>query len=310
MYFRSMQNLSAANLFPEFNYQLSFEMKKVCFLTIDLIDQGDTTMKMQEKQKSFIVVSHPDKMVANDVANEIIQYINDLGHRVVAEDAQADIAIILGGDGYMMHSIDRFAPRGIACFGINAGDVGFITHGTIDNWQKSVDLLIAGDYVIEKRMMFEILWHGKYYGPFSNDVFLRHPTSVAKIAIVINGESVYAVNADGVVIATPMGSTAYNASAGGSIIQPGVHAFGIAPIAPLELNARPLVVNPQSEVTLRVVRSKNDASLAVVADGAHLCDIVPGEELVVRKAEIASQIIVTDGHGFFHALQTKKGLKK
>lgn len=259
----------------------------------------------------FIITAHPDKLRAKKAKIEIEEWLKKNGHEVAPEDQPADLAIVLGGDGYMMHSVTKFSQRRIPSFGINAGDVGFLTNGNISDWKTVMERLIKKDFKIEKRTGLELIYKNKRFGPFANDVYLKHPTSIGYFKVRLNKELVYEdLSSDGLVVSTPTGSTGYNISAGGPIIQPGVSCLTLTPICSGQINARSLVINPDSVVEVEVTSSRDDGGIYLIADGQTIGQLSSGQKIRIKKHSKKLLFAIFNRHDFYRALQEKKGLMK
>ncbi len=257
----------------------------------------------------FIITAHPDKKKAGEAKNKIIKWLNERGHKVVSENQKADLAIGLGGDGFTAHHVAMFSPRGIPSLVINAGDIGFLTVGNVSDWESILERIVAKKFKMEKRVGLELDYRGKKYGPIANDVYLRHSKSVTLLKVTLNKNILYKeLVADGFIISTPTGSTGYNASNGGPIVQPGVRCLLMTPISSMGLNTRPIVVTPDSVIELEVLRSKSSGNVSVIADGNDLGILKPGEKITVKKHQTKLLFAFFDHHDFYRALQEKKGL--
>lgn len=259
----------------------------------------------------IIVTSHPKKREALTIRKKIINYLIENGHEVVAKRGSADMAIGLGGDGFTARLVAELSPRKIASLVINAGDVGFLTVGNVSNWMEVLEKINTEQYKIEKRIGLELLYNGKRIGPIANDVYLRHSKSVAHFKIKLNGNILHKdLVADGITVSTPTGSTGYNTSNGGPIVQPGVECILLGYISPMSLNTRPIVTSSDSRISIEVTKSKKPGYVSVVADGKDLGRLNEGKKLTVRKHHTKLLFAVLDYHDFYRALQDKKGLMR
>ena len=193
------------------------------------------------------------------------------------ETPRVDLAISLGGDGNMMRTVAKFSAVGVPTFGINAGDVGFLTSGDAENIDNNVALIVSGDYKIERRKALRFKFRENMYGPFANDIAVVHQTrGIAHVQVSLDTEELFAdLPADGVLVATATGSTAYNLSAGGPILTPECSSVVVNALNPTSLNMRPVVTDVLAaggSITLTVVASKRDEALAIAADSLYLTD--------------------------------------
>lgn len=258
----------------------------------------------------IIVIAHSEKTEAKAVRLEIISWIKNSGHEVVARTGKADLAIGLGGDGTVIHEVGYFSKKGIPYIVINAGEVGFLTTRNISDWKPVLKKLIAGKFIIEKREGLELTYKRKKFGPFVNDVYLKHSKTVASYKVTLNGNVLYSeLGGDGFSVSTSTGSTGYNTSQGGPIVEPGVSCLLLTPLSPMYLNTRPIVANHDSEVVLEVVRKK-PGEVFFVGNGKELGTLEQGEKITVRKHKKKLLLAVLDHHDFYRAVQEKKGLMK
>lgn len=259
----------------------------------------------------FIITSHPEKKDAEKIKLEIIQWLKDKNQEVVSDEEVADLVIVLGGDGFMMHSVDKFSPKGIPCFGINTGDVGFLTNGNVSDWENILEKIIKNEFKIDKRIGLELDYKNNKFGPYTNDIYLKHPTSMASFKIKLNNELIYEdLRGDGVVISTPTGSTGYSVSAGGPIIQPSISCLSLTPICSVHLNARSLMVSPDSVIEIEIIKIRGTEPVLLVADGKILDKLVVGEKIIVKQHTDKLLFAILDHHDFYRALQDKKGLMR
>lgn len=262
------------------------------------------------RKMKIIVIAHKEKEEAKKAAKAIKKWIKANGHEVVAKNKLADLAIGLGGDGTVIHNIGYFSKKGIPFIVINAGDVGFLTTGNISDWEPILKKLIAKQYVIEKRVGLELAYNGKKYGPYVNDIFLRHTKSTVNFKIILNGNVLHKdFSAIGYNVSTSTGSTGYNISLGGPIAEPGVSCLLLNPISPISINTRPIISNPGSEIIIEAVRKK-PGEVIVVGNGKELGTLEVGEKVTIRKHKTELIFAVLNHYDFYIAMQEKKGLMK
>lgn len=189
-----------------------------------------------------------------------------------------DYAISLGGDGTFLRTARRIGSEGIPILGINLGRLGFLTDTTLSEATSLIDRLFEGEFIIEERMQLRVEVDGEYYGDVLNEAALLKRETGAMISIYTELDGVYlaSYDGDGLVIATPTGSTAYALSVHGPIVMPNAKCALLAPIAPHALTMRPLVVSAETEITCRV-SSRSNTSLLVI-DGQN--KLLPNGALV------------------------------
>jgi len=222
--------------------------------------------------------------------------------------AAADVAIVVGGDGTMLSIARRLAPYDVPLIGVNQGRLGFLTDIPITRMEKTLEPMLAGRYVEERRTLLAaevVRSDGSRETALAlNDVVLNRGGGGTMIdcAVEINGRFVYAMRADGIIVATPTGSTAYALSAGGPILDPTVAAFALVPVAPHALTHRPVAIADTATITLTLERGP-DAALHCDAQ-AHF-GLLEGERVTVRRAQHAARFLHPDDHDYFAMLREK-----
>lgn len=217
----------------------------------------------------------------------------------------ADLIVSLGGDGTLLQAAHLAAPLGVPILGVDYGRTGFLTEVEPDECVELVEQLLQDGMETYARTALEASVAGTDKRYFAlNDVHIdrSHRGHILTFGIAISGERVADIPADGIVVASPTGSTAYFLSAGGPIIAPGLDAFGIAPICPHTLFSRPLVVNASEVITLSV---PPDGSAHLYADGKREAELPPGSVVEVRKAAQPVQFVRLDNRYFFKVLERK-----
>lgn len=224
---------------------------------------------------------------------------------------EADLVASIGGDGTLLRSASAVAEKDIPVLGINTGHLGFLAEEPIDRVDAIATMLLAGDFEIESRSMLEVklrglvpddLSEGGHYALNEVAVLRQDTASMISIDASLDGMDVASYQGDGLIISTPTGSTAYNLSVGGPIIEPQAPAFVMSPIAPHALTMRPLVVSNHRVINLSVYSRSNSYRLTL--DGRAV--ILPLEtELTVSRATASVRIIHFPGSTFFDTLRAK-----
>ncbi len=235
--------------------------------------------------------------------------LSDYGAYPIPElAARCDFAIVLGGDGTMLGIARQMALHGVPLVGINHGRLGFITDVPLGEFAQALEPLIAGDYEEEHRTMLEGgVWrdgHCIVEGLAMNDVVVSRgaASSMVELAIDIGDEFVTNLRADGMILASPTGSTAYALSAGGPILHPGIAGWVMVPIAPHSLSNRPVVLPDAREVSIRIVAGR-DAS--VNFDMHALASLLHGDRIVVRRSAHKVRFLHPRGWSYFSTLRRK-----
>ena len=222
--------------------------------------------------------------------------------------AQCDLAVVLGGDGTMLGIARQLARFGLPLVGINQGRLGFITDVSVGHYAEVLAPMLAGDYEIEHRTMLDgsVQREGRpVFEAFAmNDVVVsRAPTSsMIELKISIGDEFIANQRADGLIIASPTGSTAYALSAGGPILHPGIAGWVLVPIAPHTLSNRPIVLPDVGDVTIEIVAGR-DAS--VNFDMQSLAALQPGDRVRVRRSQHQVRFLHPRGWSYYATLREK-----
>jgi NAD+ kinase len=231
---------------------------------------------------------------------------------LIEDGSTVDALITLGGDGTMLRGARLLGGREVPILGVNLGRLGFLTTCGQDQLDDALERFARGDYLAEMRMQLEahsqtIRGEERRSWLALNDVVLHKGgfARVVKLRVLVDGEDVGVYAADGVIISTPTGSTAYNLSAGGPVVLPTQHLIITTPISPHTLGIRPLVVPPDSEIIVRAEDGPDE--LLVTIDGQVGMMFAPGDSLVVRRAAAAVFVVRFPETSFFSVLRRKLG---
>lgn len=222
-----------------------------------------------------------------------------------------DLVIVVGGDGSLLGAARTFAGYDVPVLGINRGRLGFLTDILPSELEQRVGQVLDGDYRLESRFLLDMeLNRGRGvagHGSALNDVVLLSGDSVHMIEfeLTINGMFVYHQRSDGLIISTPTGSTAYALSGGGPIMHPAIDAIVLVPINPHTLTSRPLVVDGNSEIKLRVTHYRQEP--LVSCDGQQGLHVGHGDVIAIRKKPQRLQLLHPPGHDFYEACRSKLG---
>lgn len=258
----------------------------------------------------------------------LVEFLRGRGHAIVLEaetarytslpdlptaeadaiGAEVDLAVVLGGDGTMLTIARRLALHGVPLIGINQGRLGFLTDIPLARMRTTLASMLDGHYVEEQRTLLaatiDRAGKAREDSLALNDVVVNRGShgSVIEVAVDIDGRQVFAIRADGVIVATPTGSTAYALSAGGPIIDPAVPAFALVPVAPHALTYRPIAVADSSTITITVQRGLD---AAVNCDGQAYFALGEGDRVSMRRATHTARFLHPQGHDYFAMLREK-----
>jgi NAD+ kinase len=220
---------------------------------------------------------------------------------------KVDIVIVFGGDGTLLNAARKYLNYDIPILGINMGNVGFLTDISTDNFEKTIKEVLDGNYKIEERNLVSAKFGNNHlYG--LNEVVI-HSGAYAQLMryrLNVNDKVVYEQRSDGLIIATPTGSTAYALSAGGPIIHPSLDVWTILPMLPQSLSSRPFVISSDEKVEMDLFDGPNE-NAKICVDGQDDIDIPYGEKILISKMEKTLKLVHPNDNDFFEACREKLG---
>jgi NAD+ kinase len=274
---------------------------------------------------------HHERAEAVDLAKRAIARLEDLGHhcRVPAGDAAVtgleawavseedltdglDLAVSLGGDGTMLRTIDLVGRHAVPVLGVNVGHLGYLTEVEPYMLDDALDRFLAGDHLLEERMLLEVsaAVGGRPEAVVRyamNEAVVRSAgTHVVRLEVSIAGDFFTTYAADGLIVATPTGSTAYNLSARGPIVAPELHAFVVTPVAPHQLFDRSLVLSPEDEVRMELLDWR---PARLLCDGVDVTALAPGDAVTCRRGPWLAKVVTFGRRDFRGILRKKFGLE-
>ncbi len=253
------------------------------------------------------------KSPSSEIADSIVAlagFVRGEGCEVLAEadSAQADLAVVIGGDGTMLAAARNLVRHKVPVVGINQGRLGFMTDIALKDMRASIGAILAGRYSTEERTLIdaEIVRDGKTLLATLalNDAVVNKGAQgrLIEFEVYVDGEFVYRLRSDGVIVATPTGSTAYALSAQGPILHPSLPAFTLVPLNPHTLTARPVSISDRSTIEI-VVRHSGDARAHF--DGQALADLAEGDRLRLKRSSDPIRFIHPPGYSYFVMLREK-----
>ena len=220
---------------------------------------------------------------------------------------KVDIVVVFGGDGTLLNAARKYLNYDIPILGINMGNVGFLTDISTDNFEKTIKEVLDGNYKIEERNLVSAKFGNNHlYG--LNEVVI-HSGAYAQLMryrLNVNDKVVYEQRSDGLIIATPTGSTAYALSAGGPIIHPSLDVWTILPMLPQSLSSRPFVISTDEKVEMDLFDGPNE-NAKICVDGQDDIDIPYGEKILISKMEKTLKLVHPNDNDFFEACREKLG---
>ena len=260
---------------------------------------------------------------------ELCRYLQSRGHSLVVDSQNADfvnanlisspienlpqhcdLVIAVGGDGTFLSAARAAADFETPLLGVNLGRLGFLTDISPEQLLKHLEQILLGHYKIEQRWMLQafIIRDGQiiHRQTAVNEVVVHRWVTPSMIEIVTSIDGVYlnTQRSDGLIVATPTGSTAYSLSAGGPILHPGLNALVLVPLNPHTLSNRPLVIDDKVEIEIRFSQTKQINAL-VTCDHMEIPDVLIGDKIVIKKAAKPIKILHPEDYDYFHILRSK-----
>jgi len=275
--------------------------------------------------KTVGVVIKPEAAHIQGVLAELLAYLEGRGLGCVLEDAAAkllsasggiprqdvpaaaDLVVVLGGDGTLLSIARPAAIKGVPVMGVNLGSLGFLTEVPIQEMTQAFDALLAGgEHLINPRMMVEANFKGKT-SLCLNDIVINKGAlaRIIQMRIRIDDCEIEILKSDGLIVATPTGSTAYSLSAGGPILQPFMPAVLLTPICPHTLSFRPIVVSSSARIRIELLTPGEEVYLAL--DGQRGAPMDCGDVVEVRRSEHELRLVSSPKRGYFDLLREKLG---
>lgn len=272
---------------------------------------GNRNHKIDQIKRVFdILISHNTEIA---VQEKFYNHISSLGLRYniteIIKDRNfiADLALSIGGDGTFLRTAAAIEKKDIPIFGINAGRLGFLADVNEQDVDEALDDILIGKFRIENRSMLQLSTEDRAFSGYNyalNEIAILKQDSSSMITVhaMIDKKYLNSYEADGLIIATPTGSTAYSLSVGGPIVTPTASNFIISPVAPHSLTTRPLVINDSGIITLDV-ESRNKNFLISLDGRSNIFSV--GTQLTIKKADFSLKVVKRIGHTFFNTLRDK-----
>ena len=222
-----------------------------------------------------------------------------------------DCIIVLGGDGTMIRAANRLLKYDIPIFGINAGNLGYLTGVEARDAEKGLERICSGNFRVQNRMMLDGEINGNYADSALNEVAITRSgvSRMINLAVYVNGALLDVVTGDGLLISTPTGSTGYNLSAGGAVVTPEAQLILITPICPHSLSSREIVVSGEDEISVEIRQNRRGPEVGAVAtfDGRAAIDLNTKDRIVVKRSNYTTKMVQLDERTFFEVLRSKLG---
>lgn len=275
--------------------------------------------------RNFHVITNVSKDKDRIQTNRIRDYLTEKGCICTVQDLirgeegveatisdETECAISLGGDGTLIQVAGMIKGR-VPIIGVNLGTLGFLSESSADGVEEMLDRLLSDDYEIENRMMLSGTVNSegmiKKEGCALNDIVITRTGSLRIVTfdIYVKGKLLNKYSADGIIISTPTGSTGYNLSAGGPIVEPDSKVILITPICPHTLNSRSIVLSGEDEICVKIGQGghRGDAMSAVSFDGGDERGLLPGDEVVINRSGVVTKIVRLHKESFVNAVSRK-----
>ncbi len=264
---------------------------------------------------------------ALELAHRTIEWLAERGHevRIPADDAEAaglghlacpddrlcdalDLAVSLGGDGTMLRTVELVAAAGVPILGVNVGRLGYLPECEPADLEQALERFFAGDFQTEERMTLDVDTGGKFLPVTAlNEAWLEKtvPGHTVRMRLVIGGAAFTTYAADGMIVATPTGSTAYNLSVRGPIVSPTLRALVVKAVSPHQLFDFPLVLGPDEEVRVEVLEGR---TATLLVDGRNIGELAPGDAMTCRPGLHPARLVRFGDRDFHQILKAKFGL--
>lgn len=273
--------------------------------------------------KQFYLITNEGKDPEGIYTGKIAEYIKKHGGEAVCVDGEkfsngqipdqsVDCILVLGGDGTLLRAARNMMDNDIPLLGINLGTLGYLAEVESTNLEAALDQLLREDFTREERMMLEgkVEKQGNFEGNFAlNDIVISRCGSLQILTfhIFVNGQFLNSYSADGIIVATPTGSTGYNMSAGGPIVEPCARLLLMTPICPHTLNTRSIILAPEDEIRIEIPEGRDGQLQTVEAnfDGSHKIVLQTGDSIVIKKADKTTGILKLNTESFLSVLHKK-----
>lgn len=278
--------------------------------------------------KKFVIITNmhkdPDLKISNQIAEYIkvkgglavnlssftpdVKRFEELDYSKIPEDTEC--IIVLGGDGTMIRVVRRTRMMDIPVIGVNLGTLGYLCELDKGNMYHAIDKLIEDQYIVEERLMIKGYRKDEVRGRTALNDIVVHPTGVLAILrmnVYVNGQFLTTYDGDGVIISTPTGSTGYNLSAGGPIIEPGADVLTLTPINAHNLNSKGIILRGDDLIEVELVprRSNKDDTANVSCDGDYFATLKAGERFVIQRAVHTIKICKINKQSFLETMRRK-----
>ena len=273
-------------------------MEKFCILANK--EKDENLLVTQKVQACLSGYGKQVSVLVDDFSEETGKCISEI---------EADCVLVLGGDGTLIRAANRLLGTSIPIFGINLGTLGFLTETGIAGMEQALEQLVNGEYDIETRMMLQVNAGEDFEDTALNDVVITRSgfSRLISVRVYVNEKLVDTYRGDGVIIATPTGSTGYNLSAGGPVVLPNASLIVITPICPHSLNARSIIVSDKDSLRLVIEKEKKtqEEEAIVTVDGRNAKELRAADWIAIEKSAGVTHLVKLKDRTFFEILREK-----
>ena len=272
--------------------------------------------------ETFYIITNYSKDENYEVTRQIQDYIEKRGRTCILCERdeegnlltdqipkETDCGLTLGGDGTLIQAVRELRNKHLPLIGVNMGTLGYLTEIELPKIEESLEKLFCGAFLPERRMMLQGKLEGRKEDIALNDIVVARAGSIRVIHfnIYVNGQLLNSYQADGVIISTPTGSTAYNLSAGGPIVEPTAEMFVITPICSHALNTSSIVLSAEDEIVIEIGKGKGDTveEASVTFDGADVIPVYTGDRITISRSEKTAKLLKLSEESFLETLRKK-----
>lgn len=272
--------------------------------------------------ETFYIITNYSKDENYEVTRQIQDYIEKRGRTCILCERdeegnlltdqiqkETDCVLTLGGDGTLIQAVRELRNKHLPLIGVNMGTLGYLTEIELPKIEESLEKLFCGAFLPERRMMLQGKLEGRKEDIALNDIVVARAGSIRVIHfnIYVNGQLLNSYQADGVIISTPTGSTAYNLSAGGPIVEPTAEMFVITPICSHALNTSSIVLSAEDEIVIEIGKGKGDTveEASVTFDGADVIPVYTGDRITISRSEKTAKLLKLSEESFLETLRKK-----
>lgn len=262
------------------------------------------------KDPDYIVTNHVKELL-EAAGKTCILCQKDEEKRIIKNTVppEIDCAVVIGGDGSLIEVARVLHKRDIPILGINMGTLGYLTEVELGNIEESLEKMIGGEYTLESRMMLEACFENGERDVALNDIVVTRKgvLRVIHFRLYVNGELLNSYEADGIIISTPTGSTAYNLSAGGPIVEPTAAMIVVTPICSHALNTSSIVLSAEDEIRIEIGEGRHGRpeEVCISFDGTNTRELRTGQTVVIRRSEMSTTLMKLSGISFLEILGRK-----